>query len=190
MWDLSLLWEKLCNCYYSVFGSPNREGGVVVRFDCITVLLSLLVLWLLLYILSCKIPFLVASGFFTDGCSAHSCDLGAPVRGGELRVLLLCHPAQSSQEHWLWFQMQTQYLLTEWLWVLIFSTAQGCASYQQQFQLQRSPHLLPVPKQLCPALQSLALVISSVMRGSRATFPCENQNLRKSLKFLPHFSLW
>ena len=106
MRDLSLLWGNSA-IVITLFLDHLPRGEVVgVRFDCITLLLSLLVsLWLLLYILSCKIYFLVGSVLFffflTDGCSAHSCDFGAPVRGGELRVLLLCHPAQSSQEHWL-----------------------------------------------------------------------------------------
>ena len=34
---------------------------------------------------------LVLFFFFTDGCSEASCDFGVLVRGGELKVLLLCH---------------------------------------------------------------------------------------------------
>ena len=35
--------------------------------------------------------------FFTDGCSAVSCDFGVFVRGGELKVLLLRHLASDHE---------------------------------------------------------------------------------------------
>ena len=35
--------------------------------------------------------------FFINGCSANSCDLGVPMRGGDLRVFLLHYLAQSPQ---------------------------------------------------------------------------------------------
>ena len=37
------------------------------------------------------------SPFFTDGCSAVSCDFGVFVRGGELKVLLLRHLASDHE---------------------------------------------------------------------------------------------
>ena len=44
----------------------------------------------LLYVFGCRLSFLVGSSlFFTDACSAVSCDFGVLVRGGELRVFLL-----------------------------------------------------------------------------------------------------
>ena len=43
--------------------------------------------------------------FFTDGCSASSCDFGALVRGGELRCFLLRHLGQSRN-----FVMLSQHL--------------------------------------------------------------------------------
>ena len=68
------------------FVSCPHEG---MGLDYIMTLLILPVsLWFLLYIFSCRRYFLI---FFIDGCSITTCNFGVPVRGGELRVFLLCH---------------------------------------------------------------------------------------------------
>ena len=59
----------------------------------------------LLYVFGYRISFLVGSVvFFTDGCSAVSCDFDVLLTGDELKVLLLCHlvkvPLKGWYLHW------------------------------------------------------------------------------------------
>ena len=50
-----------------------------------------ILLWFLLYVFSCRRSFLVGSGLFHQWLFSDSCNFGVLMRGGELRVFLLCH---------------------------------------------------------------------------------------------------
>ena len=49
------------------------------------------------------VPVFCVCAFFFNGCSADSCDFGVLVRGGELKVFLLCHLAHFPLYHIFFF---------------------------------------------------------------------------------------
>ena len=63
-----------------------------MTFDYVTRMPYLPFCWVSSLCFGYRISFLVGSVvFFTDGCSAVSCDFGVLLTGDELKVLLLCH---------------------------------------------------------------------------------------------------
>ena len=73
----------------------HSSGGMGLDYIRSLLLLPIL-LWFLLYVLVVKDLFGYLLVFFIDGCSADSCGFGVLVRGGELRVFLLCHLGPNS----------------------------------------------------------------------------------------------
>ena len=88
--ELSQLWENFCNIIILQFvAHPPEWYGIWLYHLCAPPTISL---WFLLYVFGCSISFLVGSSLFLiNGYAAVSCDFGVLMRGGELKVFLLCH---------------------------------------------------------------------------------------------------
>ena len=91
----SLMWGSghllpggtFCNCSYS-----SNCGWLTWDLGLVTASQSLppVSLWFLLDIFTCRGYFLLIFWSFSFNCSVNSCNFGVPLRGGELRVFLLC----------------------------------------------------------------------------------------------------